>query len=74
MVGQIHIFDYINQKPPINSIVYFATAGKVHKATVVSHDASFAGISYPGYIKVRDMKNKTWSIKRFYLTKPDLKK
>lgn len=65
MDGQITMFEYLHEKPPIGSTIYFFTAGKAKKATVISLDASFAGLPYAGYIKVRDSDGSTWSIINF---------
>lgn len=74
MNEQISIFDFLKQKPLVGSIIYFATGGKVVKATIISYDASFAGIPYRGYIKVRDIKGQTWSVKKYYNSHAEAKK
>lgn len=64
---QLNIFEYLG--PQIGSIIYFTTCRKVKKATVISHDASFAGLPYTRYIKVRDSKNQIWSVKAYYYSR-----
>lgn len=63
MDGQITIAEYLNEKPPVGSIIYFITCNKVKKAVVINHDASFAGLSYEGYFKVQEKNGQIWRIK-----------
>lgn len=66
MNGQINIYDYLNENPPIGSIIYFITCGIIKSAKVISHDASFAGVPFEGYIRVMTKDGEKWSVKVYY--------
>lgn len=74
MYEQLNLFDYSEQKPPVGSTVYFITANIVKSAIVISHDATFAGLPYTGYIKVKEPSGVVWRVKRYYTTKTEAKK
>lgn len=74
MDGQINIYEYLQEKPPLGSVIYFVTAGNIIKAIVISHDASFAGLPYTGYIRVREKDGQMWSVSRFYNSMIEVKK
>lgn len=74
MDGQINLFEFMGEKPPVGSTVYFATNSEVEKATVISHDASFAGLSFEGYIKVRTSKGEIYAVAIYYSSKEDAKR
>ena len=66
MNGQINIYDYLNENPPVGSIIYFITCGKIKRAKVISHDVSFAGVPFEGYIKVMTKNREKWRVKVYY--------
>lgn len=74
MKGQIKIYDYLNEKPPVGSIIYFITCGKIKCAKVISHDASFAGVLFEGYIKVMTKNGEKWSVKVYYSSLKEAKR
>lgn len=73
MDRQINLFKHMNEKPPIGSIVCFVETDMVRKATVISHDASFAGVSFEGYIKVKTQDGQIWSVKKYYSSRKEAK-
>lgn len=74
MDGQITIEEYLNEKPPVGSIIYFTTCNVVKKAVVTNHDASFGGVDFSGYIKVRESDGTTWSIARWWYSRKGAEK
>lgn len=66
MKGQINIYELLQDLPPVGSVIYFVTSGKIIKATIVSHDASFVGLPYVGYIRVQEKDGQMWSVNNFY--------
>lgn len=74
MDGQINIYEYLHELPPVGSVIYFVTAGNIIKANVISHDASFAGLPYTGYIRVREKDGQMWSVKNFWNSLAEVKR
>ena len=66
MDGQINIYDYLSEKPPVGSIIYFITCGKIRRAKIISYNASFAGVPFEGYIKVLTNNKEIWRVKVYY--------
>lgn len=74
MDGQISLYEYMNEKSHIGSVVYFVTSNEVKKAIVISHDASFAGIAFEGYIEVKTNKGEIYAVKKYYNSRKEAKR
>lgn len=59
------------QKPTVGSSIYFITSGKIKKATVICHDASFGGFAYEKYFKVQTDDDEVWSVVDYYKTREE---
>ncbi|RGZ00196.1 hypothetical protein [Clostridium sp. AM58-1XD] len=73
-MGQISIFEFLGQPPPIGSTVYFLTYEKIKKAVVISHDAFFAGWEFKGYIKVQEANGTISNVAEYYTSKEEAEK